>query len=101
MTVSLWALTKLRTIPCRYTSVHKHAHNCNLIPQCFYLIFSILFFNFSIIFSVLFLQLYCADGEYNSMATTFFNTPERSVRNLFHNPPGKRIGLDPNICITS
>ncbi|XP_034046161.1 H(+)/Cl(-) exchange transporter 7 isoform X2 [Thalassophryne amazonica] len=34
------------------------------------------------------LQLFCADGEYNAMATAFFNTPERSVRNLFHNPPG-------------
>ncbi|XP_045075915.1 H(+)/Cl(-) exchange transporter 7-like isoform X2 [Coregonus clupeaformis] len=34
------------------------------------------------------LQLFCADGQYNSMATTFFNTPERSVRSLFHNPPG-------------
>uniref|UniRef100_A0A671RSC2 Chloride channel protein n=1 Tax=Sinocyclocheilus anshuiensis TaxID=1608454 RepID=A0A671RSC2_9TELE len=34
------------------------------------------------------LQLFCADGEYNSMATAFFNTPERSVRSLFHNPPG-------------
>ncbi|KAJ8363929.1 hypothetical protein SKAU_G00127600 [Synaphobranchus kaupii] len=34
------------------------------------------------------LQLFCDDGEYNSMATTFFNTPERSVRSLFHNPPG-------------
>ncbi|XP_076839677.1 H(+)/Cl(-) exchange transporter 7 isoform X2 [Brachyhypopomus gauderio] len=34
------------------------------------------------------LQLFCADGEYNAMATAFFNTPERSVRSLFHNPPG-------------
>ncbi|XP_056609081.1 H(+)/Cl(-) exchange transporter 7 isoform X1 [Triplophysa dalaica] len=34
------------------------------------------------------LQLFCSDGEYNSMATAFFNTPERSVRSLFHNPPG-------------
>ncbi|KAM4717577.1 H(+)/Cl(-) exchange transporter 7 isoform 1-T1 [Anableps anableps] len=34
------------------------------------------------------LQLFCADGEYNSMATAFFNTPERSVRSLFHNPRG-------------
>ncbi|KAJ8413568.1 hypothetical protein AAFF_G00080750 [Aldrovandia affinis] len=34
------------------------------------------------------LQLFCADGEYNSMASAFFNTPERSVRSLFHNPPG-------------
>uniref|UniRef100_A0A673Z403 Chloride channel protein n=1 Tax=Salmo trutta TaxID=8032 RepID=A0A673Z403_SALTR len=33
-------------------------------------------------------HLFCADGEYNSMATAFFNTPERSVRSLFHNPPG-------------
>uniref|UniRef100_A0A4W5PZ74 Uncharacterized protein n=1 Tax=Hucho hucho TaxID=62062 RepID=A0A4W5PZ74_9TELE len=35
------------------------------------------------------LQLFCADGQYNSMATAFFNTPERSVRSLFHNPPGR------------
>nr|XP_046271424.1 H(+)/Cl(-) exchange transporter 7 isoform X3 [Scatophagus argus] len=34
------------------------------------------------------LQLFCADGEYNSMATAFFNTPERSVRSLFHDQPG-------------
>ncbi|XP_026208386.1 H(+)/Cl(-) exchange transporter 7 isoform X1 [Anabas testudineus] len=34
------------------------------------------------------LQLFCADGQYNSMATAFFNTPERSVRSLFHNQPG-------------
>uniref|UniRef100_A0A3B4ANM6 Chloride channel protein n=1 Tax=Periophthalmus magnuspinnatus TaxID=409849 RepID=A0A3B4ANM6_9GOBI len=34
------------------------------------------------------LQLFCSDGEYNAMATAFFNTPERSVRSLFHNQPG-------------
>ncbi|XP_047656403.1 H(+)/Cl(-) exchange transporter 7 isoform X2 [Tachysurus fulvidraco] len=34
------------------------------------------------------LQLFCPDGEYNAMATTFFNTPERSVRSLFHSPQG-------------
>ncbi|KAM9457964.1 H(+)/Cl(-) exchange transporter 7 isoform 1-T1 [Clarias gariepinus] len=34
------------------------------------------------------LQLFCADGEYNAMATAFFNTPERSVRSLFHSPTG-------------
>ncbi|XP_029432582.1 H(+)/Cl(-) exchange transporter 7-like [Rhinatrema bivittatum] len=34
------------------------------------------------------LQLFCADGEYNSMASTFFTTPEKSVRNLFHDPAG-------------
>uniref|UniRef100_H2T9Q4 Chloride channel 7 n=1 Tax=Takifugu rubripes TaxID=31033 RepID=H2T9Q4_TAKRU len=30
---------------------------------------------------------YFSNGEYNSMATAFFNTPERSVRSLFHNQP--------------
>lgn len=34
------------------------------------------------------LQLFCSDGEYNSMATAFFNTPEKSVQSLFHDPPG-------------
>ncbi|XP_036445690.1 H(+)/Cl(-) exchange transporter 7 [Colossoma macropomum] len=34
------------------------------------------------------LQGFCADGEYNAMATAFFNTPEKSVRSLFHSPPG-------------
>ncbi|XP_043945055.1 H(+)/Cl(-) exchange transporter 7 [Protopterus annectens] len=34
------------------------------------------------------LQLFCGDGEYNSAATAFFNTPERSVQSLFHDPPG-------------
>uniref|UniRef100_A0A8C9AYF0 Chloride channel protein n=1 Tax=Prolemur simus TaxID=1328070 RepID=A0A8C9AYF0_PROSS len=34
------------------------------------------------------LQLFCADGEYNSMAAAFFNTPEKSVVRLFHDPPG-------------
>ncbi|TKC51472.1 hypothetical protein EI555_020010, partial [Monodon monoceros] len=32
--------------------------------------------------------LFCADGEYNSMAAAFFNTPEKSVVSLFHDPPG-------------
>uniref|UniRef100_A0A8D0B4Y4 Chloride channel protein n=1 Tax=Salvator merianae TaxID=96440 RepID=A0A8D0B4Y4_SALMN len=34
------------------------------------------------------LQLFCPDGEYNSMAAAFFNTPEKSVVRLFHDPPG-------------
>uniref|UniRef100_A0AAR2J4A2 Chloride channel protein n=1 Tax=Pygocentrus nattereri TaxID=42514 RepID=A0AAR2J4A2_PYGNA len=33
-------------------------------------------------------QGFCADGEYSAMATAFFNTPERSVRSLFHSPAG-------------
>uniref|UniRef100_A0A8C1RF06 Chloride channel protein n=1 Tax=Cyprinus carpio TaxID=7962 RepID=A0A8C1RF06_CYPCA len=44
--------------------------------------------NRNVICYIAHLQLFCADGEYNSMATAFFNTPERSVRSLFHNPPG-------------
>lgn len=39
-------------------------------------------------FSLPTLQLFCADGEYNSMAAAFFNTPEKSVVGLFHDPPG-------------
>ncbi|XP_078237676.1 H(+)/Cl(-) exchange transporter 7 [Pogona vitticeps] len=34
------------------------------------------------------LQLFCPDGEYNAMAAAFFNTPEKSVVRLFHDPPG-------------
>ncbi|XP_063286772.1 H(+)/Cl(-) exchange transporter 7 isoform X2 [Pelobates fuscus] len=34
------------------------------------------------------LQLFCADGQYSAMASAFFNTPEKSVRSLFHDPPG-------------
>ena len=34
-------------------------------------------------------QLFCPDGEYNAMAAAFFNTPEKSVVRLFHDPPGQ------------
>lgn len=34
------------------------------------------------------LQLYCNDGEYNAVAAIWFQTPEASVRSLFHDPPG-------------
>ncbi|XP_069762779.1 H(+)/Cl(-) exchange transporter 7 [Narcine bancroftii] len=34
------------------------------------------------------LQMFCSDGEYNVIATTFFNTPEKSVCSLFHDSPG-------------
>jgi chloride channel 7 len=33
-------------------------------------------------------QLFCNDGQYNAMAGLFFQTPEQSVRSLFHDPPG-------------
>ncbi|KAM3826954.1 H(+)/Cl(-) exchange transporter 7 isoform 3-T3 [Vipera latastei] len=37
------------------------------------------------------LQLFCPDGQYNSMAAAFFNTPEKSVVRLFHDPPGRGV----------
>ena len=33
--------------------------------------------------------MYCSDGEYNAVAAIWFQTPEASVRSLFHDPPGK------------
>ena len=35
------------------------------------------------------IQLFCPDGQYNTMATIVFSTPEQAVRNLFHNEIGK------------
>ncbi|KAH0814874.1 hypothetical protein GEV33_007918 [Tenebrio molitor] len=32
-------------------------------------------------------QLYCPDGQYNVLASIWFQTPEASVRSLFHDPP--------------
>ncbi|VEN38135.1 unnamed protein product [Callosobruchus maculatus] len=32
-------------------------------------------------------QLYCLDGQYNVLASIWFQTPEASVRSLFHDPP--------------
>ncbi|XP_039315677.1 H(+)/Cl(-) exchange transporter 7 [Solenopsis invicta] len=33
-------------------------------------------------------QMYCAEGEYNAVASLWFQTPESSVRSLFHDPKG-------------
>ena len=33
-------------------------------------------------------QLFCDDGQYNAISGLFFQTPEKSVRSLFHDPPG-------------
>lgn len=33
-------------------------------------------------------QLFCDDGQYNAMSGLFFQTPEKSVRSLFHDPVG-------------
>ena len=33
--------------------------------------------------------MFCKDGEYNVMASLFFQTPEASVRSLFHDRTGK------------
>ncbi|XP_017769929.1 PREDICTED: H(+)/Cl(-) exchange transporter 7 [Nicrophorus vespilloides] len=32
-------------------------------------------------------QVYCGDGQYNVLASIWFQTPEASVRSLFHDPP--------------
>ena len=34
------------------------------------------------------IQMYCDDGEYNVIGAIWFQTPEQSVRSLFHDPPG-------------
>lgn len=33
-------------------------------------------------------QLFCQDNEYNAAASLWFQTPESSVKSLFHDPPG-------------
>lgn len=33
-------------------------------------------------------QLFCEDNEYNAAAALWFQTPEASVKSLFHDPPG-------------
>ncbi|KAH8401806.1 hypothetical protein KR009_008041 [Drosophila setifemur] len=33
-------------------------------------------------------QLFCDDNEYNAVAALWFQTPEATVRSLFHDPPG-------------
>lgn len=33
-------------------------------------------------------QLFCEDNEYNAAAALWFQTPESSVKALFHDPPG-------------
>ncbi|XP_033630526.1 H(+)/Cl(-) exchange transporter 7-like [Asterias rubens] len=39
------------------------------------------------------LQMFCHDGEYSASASLFFNTPEESVKSLFHTAPGT-YGID-------
>lgn len=38
-------------------------------------------------------QLYCEDGQYNVLASIWFQTPEASVRSLFHDPPNTHNAL--------
>lgn len=33
-------------------------------------------------------QLFCEDNEYNAVAALWFQTPEATVKSLFHDPPG-------------
>ncbi|CAH2268989.1 jg16014 [Pararge aegeria aegeria] len=37
---------------------------------------------------VAYVELFCADGEYNTMAAIWFQTPEASVRSFLHDPMG-------------
>jgi len=34
------------------------------------------------------IQMYCNDGQYHVLGAIWFQTPEQSVRSLFHDPPG-------------
>ena len=34
------------------------------------------------------IQMYCGDGQYSAIGSIWFQTPEASVRSLFHDPPG-------------
>lgn len=34
------------------------------------------------------IQMYCKEGEYSAVAALWFQTPESSVRSLFHDPKG-------------
>ncbi|KAK9881295.1 hypothetical protein WA026_015417 [Henosepilachna vigintioctopunctata] len=38
-------------------------------------------------------QLYCEDGQYNVLASIWFQTPEASVRSLLHDPPNTHNAL--------
>nr|CAD7400001.1 unnamed protein product [Timema cristinae] len=34
------------------------------------------------------IQMHCSDGDYSAVAAIWFQTPESSVKSLFHDPPG-------------
>lgn len=34
-------------------------------------------------------QMFCKEGEYSAVAALWFQTPESTVRSLFHDPKGK------------
>ena len=34
-------------------------------------------------------QVFCHDGQHSSMATMWLQTPEESVKSLFHEQPGQ------------
>lgn len=43
--------------------------------------------------------MYCADGQYNVLASIWFQTPEASVRSLFHDPPNTHDALSLGIFV--
>ena len=38
-------------------------------------------------------QMFCDDGEFNAISGLFFQTPEKSVQSMFHDPPGSHSPL--------
>jgi len=41
-------------------------------------------------------QMYCSEGQYNAVASLWFQTPESSVRSLFHDPKGIQHAINNN-----
>lgn len=44
-------------------------------------------------------QMYCGDGQYNVLASIWFQTPEASVRSLFHDPPNTHNALSLSVFV--
>lgn len=40
------------------------------------------------------IQMHCNEGEYSAVAALWFQTPESSVRSLFHDPKGTLLNID-------
>lgn len=45
------------------------------------------------LFDIAFIQVYCNDGQYSSTATILFQSPEDSVKSLFHESKGSIVNI--------